>query len=291
MNKNSKYYLKQTTGIEFNQYLQSDETPYSEKILIKFFLNDKCLKGYHIKTGLNIDIDKFNDGEICFTNLASFDIWYIFANMVAIITIPDDAKVYCDVLKANADKILISERMTFPQFFETIKKEMWIELIKENGLMLKFVPIDLRIVELCEIAVKQNGLALEYVPINLRTKELCTSAVKKHGYALSHIPQELRTNELCEIAVKQNGLALEDIPQELRTNELCEIAVKQKGLALEHVPQELITNEMCEIAVKQNGLALEHVPQELITNEMCEIAVKQNGFAFEYIPQEMKYVK
>ena len=56
--------------------------------------------------------------------------------------------------------------------------------------------------ELCLVAVKQEGLALEYVPINLKTAELCHEAVnQQYGMALRYVPENLKTVELCLKAV------------------------------------------------------------------------------------------
>jgi len=233
MQEGSKYYQKEITGEEFNHYLQSDETKYGEKMFIKFFEKDDCSRGFRYKTGLNIDVNQFNPtgncqgGGLYFTDLHNFYSWCIFGKMVAIVTIPNDARVYCEDGKAKADKISISERMIFPQFFKTIKKEMWIELIKKNDMMLQYVPIDLKTAELCEIAVKTNGFILNFVPIKLRTFQLCVIAVKNNGFALSYVPKELITRELCEVAIKQNKHALESLPNELKTAKLCEITEKQ----------------------------------------------------------------
>ena len=48
--------------------------------------------------------------------------------------------------------------------------------------------------------VRQYGLALRYVPEALRTPELCLAAVQQSGNALRWVPELLRTPELCRIA-------------------------------------------------------------------------------------------
>ena len=74
--------------------------------------------------------------------------------------------------------------------------------------------------ELCLDVVKQNGYALYYVPKQLRTEQICLEAVKQNGWALQDVPEHLRTESLCLIAVKQRGIALQFVPKNLKTEQL-----------------------------------------------------------------------
>jgi hypothetical protein len=275
MDKNSEYYKKEVRGKDFNKYIRSKTKPF--QVLIKFFPQNDCLGKLQYKTGLNVNPNRFNPtGEgpfegMYFTNLANFYNFYRYytnyGEMVAIVTIPSDARVYCEAWSAKTDQISISERMTFPQFFETIPKEMWMEIMKIDGRMWKCVPLKIRTNKLFETGLKQNG------------------------EILGLLQEELRTPELCEIAVQNNGLAISNVPLHLRKKELCESGVKQNGRALRYVPEELITPEMCEIAVQNNGFALEDVPKLLKTEKICAIAVRQCREALSFVPEELRTVQ
>ena len=54
--------------------------------------------------------------------------------------------------------------------------------------------------ELWLVAVKQNGLVIQFVPKEHRTLDLCLAAVLRDGKALQFVPLELITPEMIEIA-------------------------------------------------------------------------------------------
>jgi len=111
----------------------------------------------------------------------------------------------------------------------------YILLVKKDGYILKYIPIDNQTDEIYTYAVKQNGNALQFIPIDNQTDEIYTYAVKQTGHALQFIPEARKTKKICEIAVRQDGQALCYVPDDKKTNELCIIAVKQSKLALPYV--------------------------------------------------------
>jgi hypothetical protein len=91
----------------------------------------------------------------------------------------------------------------------------------------------------CLAAVKQNGLVLRYVPDSLRTKEVSLAAVEQDGRALEYVPEALKTEDMCLAAVKEDGRALKYVPAALKTADMCLAAVKQDDWALRYVPEAL----------------------------------------------------
>jgi Domain of unknown function (DUF4116) len=179
-------------------------------------------------------------------------------------------------------------------YLEELSAQYWprferviVHALRQNGLVLGYIPEALLTEEMCRIAVAQDGLALRTVPQYLRTKELYEIAAAQHGGALYDVPEKLRTEELCRIAVTQNGRALEYIPRVLRTAEICRLALAQNGAALEFVPQNIRTEDICKNAVAQNGAALEYVPEHLRNEDLCRIAVAQDGWALTYVPKAL----
>ena len=197
-----------------------------------------------------------------------------------------------------------------PEKYRT--KEIYFNVIKQNGLNIKYIPDNFLTEELCEIAVKQNGwcikditsnfLTLElyklavksngeslyYVPKIIRSREFYELAVKQNGYCLYLVSNEYKTKELYELAVKSNGNSLRMIPLKSITPELCKLAIQQKGSSLAYVPEELRTKELYELSIQNDGISLYYIPEELKTKELCELAVKQNGLALEYVPEKYK---
>ena len=53
-----------------------------------------------------------------------------------------------------------------------------LDMVKEDGHSLLYVPENLITMEVCLVAVQDGGFNLEYVPDKLRTEELCFEAAK-----------------------------------------------------------------------------------------------------------------
>lgn len=61
--------------------------------------------------------------------------------------------------------------------------------VKINGMCIGLIP-DLTH-EICLAAVKQNGLALQFVPLEIKDDEVCLAAVKQDMKATKYITKEL----------------------------------------------------------------------------------------------------
>ena len=84
--------------------------------------------------------------------------------------------------------------------------EEYLELVKEKGLSLAFVPDKYRTYEICLEAIKVNpSINIDCVPDKHKTYELCLEVVKNSflNRILSIIPDKHRTYELCLETLKQ----------------------------------------------------------------------------------------
>ena len=97
-----------------------------------------------------------------------------------------------------------------PQFVEN--------LVKKDGLNLRKVdPTHLNNQNFIALALKQNGLAIQYVPIEMRTKETVLLAVQQNGNALMFASRELRDDdEVVKAAVAQDPRAIKWASERLR---------------------------------------------------------------------------
>ena len=141
--------------------------------------------------------------------------------------------------------------------------EEQLERIRRDGVLLRYVEVENKTVEMCLEAVKENSYALRY--IKEPTNELCLEAVRNNGYALQYINNP--TEEMCLEAVKNSGDALAYIKNP--TEEVCMEAVKKYGQALRYVKNP--TKKTCLEAVKQSGYALQYVPLEFLKDDLTEI--------------------
>ena len=241
---------KEYSGLEFNQY-------FNNKIKFYKFLNNHLMHYNHIyKKGLNVDSITFNpkgtcsEGGLYFCDESQCHLYCTnYGEKVAIVTIPNDARVYVEENKFKADKIFVVEIIDFVN----MPDDFWINMLSKNDDVLKYI--------------KQ-----QYVK---RPESFWTDKLVLCGLVLQFI--ENQTEEQCILAVKQNGMALQFVKNQ--SNEICVLAVQQNGMALRFVKNQ--TNEICILAVQQYGLALTFVDNQ--TNEICMLAIKQNNNAFYYV--------
>ena len=81
---------------------------------------------------------------------------FLFAREVII---PDDALVYILYDKFRANKLYLKESVPL----KIINKDVYIHLVRNDGLNLRYITPSEQTDELCKIALNQNGFALQYV--------------------------------------------------------------------------------------------------------------------------------
>jgi hypothetical protein len=239
---------------------------------------------------------------------------YICNDMDKIISDQDSTKfisqteinsIYVEAIKQNHRSYIYINSWT---------KELFTELVKQNGIFIRFLPNDIfrpcteeydnfkrtiayldftndEISELSLIAVKQNGKAIEY--IENQTEEICCEALKR-GYHNYYSNQKFGTElhyfydllyvifenikhknyNICLAAVKADGYMIQYISKPYIINE-CNISIEQ-------------LKELCFEAVKQNGLAIKYISKNFgfSLDELYWEAVTQNPDALELIPMQ-----
>lgn len=192
------------TGSKFNEIYKG----------LKFykFLNDELNhRGFRYGLGLNVDSIPFNPTNQCsagglyFCKDSDCHLHCMcYGNKLALVRIPDDAKVYVEYCKFKADKLIIDDITDF----HNVSDDFWINILQKNGHALKHIKIQTE--KLCKSAVQQNGLALQYVKD--QTIEICKLAIQQDGRALQYVNKEFQI-ELCKLAVYEYGLALHYIKE------------------------------------------------------------------------------
>ena len=299
------------TGKEFNdQY---------KRRFLKVMYDDHIHYDFEYKLGLNIDTKPFNpfgecsEGGLYFCDKTTLHLfWQNYDTTIAIVTIPDDARVYVERNKFKSDKLVIIEFLNFAD----ISDSFWLELLfdkkqsaalqyvenQTNDICVKAITQDASAIQfvrnqtedLCMFAVQKNGMVIKY--IRNPTTSISYHAVKQNSEALKYIKNQThdicveavtscfglefvldQTEELCIISVMNFGCSLRLV--KIQTNTICKLAVKENGRALKFVKNQ--TEKICRYAVKQNGYALQYVKVQ--TLEICRLAVKQNDLAIRYV--------
>ena len=211
--------------------------------------------------GLNVAIMKFNDilsrGCFNFCEESNCHLYYNeYGTKVALIEIPDDARIHIDEYNFHADRVIIKEIINFIDLGD----DFWINIVKKNGLMIKYIKDQTE--EICKLAVQEDANALPYV--KKQTEEICKLAVQRNGEALKYVKEQ--TEEICILAVKKDANILPYVKEQ--TEEICKVAVQQDGNVLRYV--KIQTDNICKLAVQQNGKAIQYVKEPTV--EICKIA-------------------
>lgn len=159
-----------------------------------------------------------------------------------------------------------------------IDKEIYLEAVKFNGLMLKYIDEKFINRELCLIAVKQNGCAIKYVVKYFDDKDIYFEAIKQNPFALAYIEQQDR--ELCLFAVNLNSSVLQYVKNQ--DKEICLICVRKNGLSLQYIKEQ--DEEICLAAISKEEYAIQYILKQ--TKNICMAAVKKNPLILRCIHEQ-----
>ena len=153
-----------------------------------------------------------------------FDVMYLEKNSNCIIikVIEKDIKKFTYLPQRLFNKeicrIVISKDVNQIRYFGKNSAffdiNMCIDVVTKNGLLLEFIPEDLRNFDICNIAVCNNGIALKFVPENLRNIDIYNIAVYNNGLSLEFVPIKYQTLDIIKTALIQNEKAAKFILSE-----------------------------------------------------------------------------
>lgn len=192
---------KVCNGNEFNKLLNG-------KKLYKLVHDDHKHHNFKYKLGLNIDTLKFDPSGECsggglyFTTLEYLFDYYLFHYFVYEIEIPNDSKVYIEEKKFKSNKIILKNKKNISDFFDGLDEKTIIQIIKNNGLLLKYIKNQTN--KICLEAVKNNCYAFEYV--KNQTEEISLEAIKQNCFLLKYVKNQ--TKKICLEAIKQNDIVI-----------------------------------------------------------------------------------
>ena len=247
----------------------------------KFLNGDLTHFGFTYGIGLNIDTVPFDpsgnckSGGLYFCEKSKCHLyWRFYGEKIAIVEIPDDARVYIEDNKFKADKIIIKDILDFNSDNNDID-DVWIEILKNDSSAINYIKNQTP--ELCALAIQLNSYALKYIKNQYKTEDICKLAVEKNGNALKYVIDQ--TKELCALAVQQDPYALEYVNEQFQSEELCISAVSRNGCTIKYVKNQ--TPLLCNLAMKENSFSLQYVQDQ--TKELCILAVKKNGYAIQFV--------
>lgn len=245
--------------------------------------------------------------------LYNYDSIYIFVKYkqripfryMAYIDIPenDTTTVYIDyetgIVKSN--EIIIKD-----QIINIWTSDIYVDLIKKNGVLLEYVDEYYKTYELCKSACENNALAIYYTPHKFKTQELYNIIVNVDPYSIRTIPKEYINYTMVENIFKQTGcgILINYIPPNLIDNRLCELSIESYSdaifILIDMINNPLnklsdkikITEKLCCMSVnttnnQQTFTIFMKNYETYITPEFCMTAIKNNGLLIKYISKYM----
>lgn len=240
----------------------------NNEIFYKIIKKNYTHKNFKYKLGINEDILKFNPSGNCsagglyITDYINIVNYYNYGNIIAYVSIPDDAKCYLENGKIKCNKIYINSFELINNFNEKNDDILFninyyynksnnntyashLNIVKHNGLFLALINKKDHCHEICMEAVKQNYKAIIYV--EEQTEDICFEAVTQNGYMIKYIKNQ--TENLCIEAVKKNPFSIQFIKN--KTHNICMEAIKNNPYSIQFIQNQ--TEDICLEAVKINA--------------------------------------
>lgn len=142
--------------------------------------------------------------------------------------IKKDINVLCEgfIKKLHIDDKCYEYIMSKMDFMEAIKyipkqykpKDKCLEVVKKDGLFIKYVPLEHRDKEMLMTAIEQNPAAIQLLApnIQLKNEDVCIKAVERDGLLLQYIYPSMRNEKVCKVAYKNNPECIQFVPQAIQ---------------------------------------------------------------------------
>lgn len=205
-----------------------------------------ALRKYKYCEGLNVLDEKFNPngymqpGGLYITSTPLIYYGEDWADLIAEVTLPDDAQVWTEENgRMKTDKLILKKPVSIFEY-----PWDWPTELKTNCSITRCGYFQTP--ERLMMAVRVNPDALAWVWGSRLTPDLCMEAVKKDGMLLYYANSCWRlTDEVRHAAIRQNGRALQFVKNP--TREMCLDAVHHSADALEYVPASMYSE--CHLVI------------------------------------------
>jgi tetratricopeptide (TPR) repeat protein len=170
-----------------------------------------------------------------------------------------------------------------------ITHELYIDALKNEPSLLKYIPKEIKDVELCNVSVDGNGSMLEYVPKEIQTYDMCIKAVIDNPLMLEYCNN--KTLELCIIAASVNSKSLIFVPEEFKTSlKFYSKLFKMNPKTISMIPEEFITQKMCNIAIYNNPSMLNIIPIKYRIDLLCAHSLYHESYdnVLPHIPKDIQ---
>lgn len=97
-------------------------------------------------------------------------------------------------------------------------KDKCLEVVKKDGLFIKYVPLEHRDTQMLMTAIEQNPEAIKLLEANtqLKNEDVCLRAVELDGMLLQYVYPRMRNEKICKAAYKNNPDCLPFVPDAIK---------------------------------------------------------------------------
>lgn len=174
---------------------------------------------------------------------------------------------------------------------DSLKKRWVLNILKKNGLNLKYIHEFQSDKELIFQAVKYEGKAIAFSTLRDET-HIVERAVETTPKALQYASERLRDDfYIVENAVRRCGAMLEYASDRLKDDKrIVSLAIQQNGRAIQFASHNQKRDiENIKLAIVQSSRAFRHLyDSDRMNKEIILIALKHSGKNIKYIPQELR---
>ena len=93
---------------------------------------------------------------------------------------------------------------------------MWKNAVKKLPLLIRYVPNQYKIQQICDKTILENGWKLIF-PDSYKNQKMCNKAVDNYPHALEFVPECFMAQEIWDKAVNTHSSTIEFIPECYKT--------------------------------------------------------------------------
>lgn len=190
------------------------------------------------------------------------------------------SKYLSDINISDQDiKYMLSKNINLFKTIKPVNKEIIIDTMNIDGLLLEFVDYEYQDLEICNIAVNNNILAFKFT--KYQSHDMCIKVLKQNPFLLEYVIKQ--NEQLCKFALLGNIKSYIYIKN--KSNSLNEYAINLDPFALEFIENQ--TEDIIFSALRNNAKSFKYA--KIQTKKMCDELFNINKKFIEYFNEQLPY--
>lgn len=175
--------------------------------------------------------------------------------------------------------------------FSLIKPQHLLNLVKVDGLAIRFIPQSMLNNKICNIAIEQNVEAHEYVPLQLRDAAYINKLILQAPEYVRRIDIEQRDPEILKAVVLEHPFVIEYMTMLDRTPQICESIMQKDPNWIAFFPEHIYDKP--EMLEKISELPYFKEPngvfdERIVRRTLAEYLFQKNTDYYKHLPLSLK---